>query len=135
MRCVTNEELAVVSGSADPNGCKSDIFAGAGIGAVVGTGIGVGIGALVGIVAGPGGVGMGAAYGAGIGGEIGALTGGAAAAAYSPACQPTVPDFPTPILEPVGGALEVAQSNNSFGIAEEIECDWGCFSWGDPLPW
>lgn len=93
MRCMTNEELAFVSGSADPNGCKSDIFAGAGIGAVLGTGIGVGIGALVGIVAGPGGVGMGAAYGGGIGGEIGALAGGAVAGAYSPACQPDADSF------------------------------------------
>lgn len=87
MRCMTIEELAVVSGGGDPNGCKSDIAAGAGIGAVVGTAVGGTIGAVVGTVAGPGGTGMGMAYGGAIGGEIGLLGGGAVAAAYSPACS------------------------------------------------
>lgn len=86
MRCVTIEELAVVSGSGDPSGCKSDITAGAGIGGAVGTAVGTLTGAIVGTVAGPGGMGMGAVYGGAIGSEIGLLAGGAVAAAYSPAC-------------------------------------------------
>lgn len=93
MRCVTIEELAVVSGGGDPNGCKSDIAAGAGIGAAVGTAVGGTIGAVVGTVAGPGGTGMGAAYGGAIGSEIGLLAGGAVAAANSPACQPDADSF------------------------------------------
>lgn len=87
MRCVTIEELAVVSGGGDPNGCKSDIAAGAGIGATIGTAVGGTVGAVVGTVAGPGGTGMGAAYGGAIGSEIGLLAGGAVAAANSPACS------------------------------------------------
>ncbi|BCB27655.1 hypothetical protein SKTS_25410 [Sulfurimicrobium lacus] len=84
MRCVTIEELAIVSGGADPKACFDAVMAGSGAGATAAGFVGAIGGSVVPF--------LGTAGELVIVGAVGGLFGGAISAANSPTCAPT-PDF------------------------------------------